>query len=224
MPPHPPHAWLVGSGCEVQLAPANGLYLAGACVRRLTRTCQRDRPRWYHSTPIVGMDCRLYLAGSAACLAGSSRGPSCRIAESAGARSKPHVPTCYTSLVHGSEAAAKHQNLIKLHNSNRPDLPHHPGSAAGYILRGHPWRKGWPLFLALFAGHVAIHEHESHSSSIEECGIIGIRVSLDPQLAVLAHACTLLGLSVGSADRPNVLPTHRFFSRSVTWRRTGGVL
>ena len=48
----------------------------------IIRTCQRDRPRSYYSRPFVGMDCRLYLAGSAACLAGSSRGPSCRIAES----------------------------------------------------------------------------------------------------------------------------------------------
>ena len=116
-----------------------------------TRTCQRDRPRWYHSRPIVGKDCRLYLAASAACLARSSPGPSCRIAESAGARTKPHVPTCYTSLVHGSEAAAKHQNLSKLHYSNRPDLPHHPVSAASYTLRVTHGGRGGRIFLTMLS-------------------------------------------------------------------------
>ena len=81
--PHPPHARLVESECEVRIAPANGLYVPRWCmVRGLTRTCQRDRPRWYHSRPFVGMACMLYLAGSAACLAGSSRGRSCRISGS----------------------------------------------------------------------------------------------------------------------------------------------
>ena len=61
------------------LPPTGYIDLADAWVRGLTRTCQRDRPRWYHSRPFVAMVCMLYLAGSAACLAGSSRGPSCRI-------------------------------------------------------------------------------------------------------------------------------------------------
>ena len=59
--------------------PTGYIDLADAWVRCLIRTCQRDRPRWYHSRPFVAMVCVLYLAGSAACLAGSSRGPSCRI-------------------------------------------------------------------------------------------------------------------------------------------------
>ena len=62
--------------------PTGYIYLAGAWVRGLTRTCQRDRRRWYHSRPFVAMACMLYLAGSAACLAGSSPCPSCRISES----------------------------------------------------------------------------------------------------------------------------------------------
>ena len=65
--PHPPHAWKVQAGCEVQPAPGNGLlYLTGACVRDLTRTCQLDILRWYHSTPFVVIGCSLHIAGSAA--------------------------------------------------------------------------------------------------------------------------------------------------------------
>ena len=51
--------------------------------------------------------------------------------------------------------------------------------------------------------------------------VSGTKLCRDPQLCytVLAHACTLIGFSVGSADRPNAPPTHRFFSSSSTWRR-----
>ena len=93
----------------------------------------------------------------------------------------------------------------------------------GHAYERHPWRKGWPPFLS---SHVATQELVSHMGSIDEHVIIGILVPTDPQMfwAVLAHAFTLVGLSVGCADRPNVFPTHWFFSSSVTWRRSGGVL
>ena len=43
---------------------------------------------------------------------------------------------------------------------------------------------------------------------------------------MFGHSCTLLGLSVGSANRAYAPPPHThmhmFFSRRMTWRRTGG--
>ena len=65
--PHPPHAYSrVWMRAPIRTRHWVILYLAGACVRGLTRTCQRDRPRWCHNMPLVGMGCMLYIAGSAA--------------------------------------------------------------------------------------------------------------------------------------------------------------
>ena len=67
-----------------------------------------------------------------------------------------------------------------------------------------------------------LEELETHGSSTSQYTVIGTRLCRDPQLyyTVLAHACTLIGFSVGSADRPNAPPpTHRFFSSSSTSRR-----
>ena len=64
-------------------------------------------------------------------------------------------------------------------------------------------------------------ELETHGSSTSQYTFIGTRLCRDPQLyyTVLAHACTLIGFSVGNVDRPNAPPPHRFFSSSSTSRR-----
>ena len=86
-------------------------------------------------------------------------------------------------------------------------------SAAGYTLRGHrghayerkPWRKGWSPHVTC----VRTHEAQSHASTNFEANVLGLRVSRYIQvLALLAHSCTFIGLSVGSADRPNAPPPH----------------
>ena len=46
--------------CARSNPPGNGLYLAGAWVRGLTRTVKRDSPRWYHCSPSVVMVCASY--------------------------------------------------------------------------------------------------------------------------------------------------------------------
>ena len=76
----------------------------------------------------------------------------------------------------------------------------------------HPWRKGWPPALS---SPVATQELVSQMGSTDEHVIIGILVPTDPQMfwAVLAHACTLVGLSVGCADRPNIFPTEVLFQQ-----------
>ena len=83
----------------------------------------------------------------------------------------------------------------------------------GHVYERHPWRKGWPRFLVIFSlvVHVGTQELQSHLLGGFEHLLFGLLSTTDPQMlwAVLAHACTLIGLSVGSVDRANVLPTHR---------------
>ena len=59
--PHPPFEFW----CEVYPAPGNGLNLAGALVRGLTCSYQRDIPRSYRLRPFVGQGCMLYIADAA---------------------------------------------------------------------------------------------------------------------------------------------------------------
>ena len=75
----------------------------------------RDRPRWCHNMPLVGMGRRLYIAGSAAgyTLWEHRRAPHAG-KSGLGARSKPYLSTCYTSMVHGSEAKLGRANGLDL--------------------------------------------------------------------------------------------------------------
>ena len=63
--------------------------------------------------------------------------------------------------------------------------------------------KGWSPTVGL----VHLHEVISHASSNFEVLVIELRVSIYIQIvALLAYSCTLIGLSVGNADRSNAPP------------------
>ena len=96
----------------------------------------------------------------------------------------------------------------------------HPRSP-GPRIRKQAMGKGWSPTVGL----VLLHEVISLNSSSLEALCIELRASIYIQIvALLAYSCTLIGLSVGNADRSNAPPPHRYFSGRVTWRRTGGIL
>ena len=125
-------------------------------MRCLTRTCQRDRPRWGHWSAFKGMGCRLCLGG------------------------RLQVIPC--------------------------------GIAAGPRLRKHPWMKGWPNVLSdAFQSKIScvLVTHYAQVGSFDG----------EPLTAMLGHACILVGLSVGYADRATVPPTYWFEDHGVETNR-----
>ena len=82
------------------------------------------------------------------------------------------------------------------------------GIAAGPRLRKHPWMKGWPNVVAdVFTCNISC-------THVQIDGRVGA-FDGEPLLAMLGHACILVGLSVGYADRATVPPTHRFDDHDV---------
>ena len=184
-------------------------------MRQLTRTGLRDISRWCHSSPFVGIRCRLYLCASAT---GPPRAPkqdrvwvrgtTCtrqRAITRRGmvARPSPHVPTGYTSLVTLYEAVG--EDVLQV-------IP--CGSAVCYTLlifrrgcQGKPpnecgmWRHS--IILVFF------YDAAMSRKTLSSRSLWPVRVSIrQPRLG---HACTLLVFKVGNADRANVPPPHRNF-------------
>ena len=86
------------------------LYLAREGLRGCEPVpAQRDRPRWCHNMPLVGMGCMLYIAGSAASymLWEHRTAPHAR-KSGLGAKFNPQLTTGYTLLVHGFEGYSPH--------------------------------------------------------------------------------------------------------------------
>ena len=117
--PHPPHVWILKSGCDVQLAPTNpptGYSSLGA--RPTPHVPQWYRSRWYQFRAFVWrcgaaytlrVGCVLYLAGpsrapfrhdSRVCVRGLTRTRhKVLLRRCMCARPNTHVPMGYTSLV-----------------------------------------------------------------------------------------------------------------------------
>ena len=94
------------------------------------------------------------------------------------------------------------------------------GSPRGTAYERHPCRKTWPILTQVVAYEV-VH----HISCLYKFAVIdrGLASDADLLLAMSAHWCTLVGLSVGSVDMVNVPHHTHFRSRRMTWRITGGV-
>ena len=87
------------------------LYLAREGLRGCEPVpAQRDRPRWCHNMPLVGMGCMLYIAWSAAFICCGSTAPPLMHARKSdlAAKFNPQLTTGYTLLVHGCEGYSPH--------------------------------------------------------------------------------------------------------------------
>ncbi len=129
----------------------------------------------------------------------------------------PHVPTGLVSLL--SLECVRGDGVQVIHCGIGCRL-YLAGSPRGTAYERHPCRKGWPILTQVVAYEV-VH----HSSCLYKFAVIdrGLASDADLLLAMSAHWCTLVGLSVGSVDMVN-LPRHTHFrSRRMTWRITGGV-
>ena len=134
-----------------------------------------------------------------------------------GARPNPHVPTGMVSLV--SLECVRGDGVQVIHCGIGCRL-YLAGSPRGTAYERHPCRKGWPILTQVVAYEV-VH----HSSCLYKFAVIdrGLASDADLLLAMSAHWCTLVGLSVGSVDMVNVPHHTHFRSRRMTWRITGGV-
>ena len=94
------------------------------------------------------------------------------------------------------------------------------GLPRGTVYESQPCQKGWPTVSSV--GHEELLQHLSCLHEFRVCEQLGAKDDV-PEPTMLAHWCTLRGLSVGKLDLVNVPhPTHAR-SRRVTWRSTGGV-
>ena len=94
------------------------------------------------------------------------------------------------------------------------------GLPRGTVYESQPCQKGWPSVSSV--GHEELLQHLSCLHEFRVCEQLGAKDDV-PEPTMLAHWCTLRGLSVGKLDLVNVPhPTHLRL-RKRTWRSTGGV-
>ena len=119
----PVHVWLCGCGGRTPSCMEGRVWRRGPPARtgyytsfgKELRGCepapaQRDRPRWCHNMPLVGMGCMLYIAWSAAFICCGSTAPPLMHARKSdlAAKFNPQLTTGYTLLVHGFEGYSPH--------------------------------------------------------------------------------------------------------------------
>ena len=156
-----------------------------------------------------------------------------------GARCKPYLPTCYTSMMHGSEA--------KLGRANGLDLDSNAIEAVcGDGVHVIPCGVACRLYLTRSLGPRTRKQAMQEGMVAPGCVCLPCRTPLHIRLRLrksshlrhfparvhqrravrlggtLVHIYRVVSGECSSVKRPP--PTHRFLSGFVTWRRTGGVL
>ena len=96
------------------------------------------------------------------------------------------------------------------------------GVSGGAAKESHPRRKGCsviPLFT--FISKIFSSTPRTSRNTWSSTSVVPRKTSI--RLPRVGHSCIVLGFTIGESRSGIRPPTHRYFSRRMTWRTTGGV-